>query len=180
MHIIRYICKTCSIRKILFAFMIIFSIIPTLCIYMLFKTYTINIVADKYINEYLMSLSSQIDYEFSSFENRLTSNYLYISLSPENLRCAESGKNTENMLRASAGISPYIKVVSIGIVKNVNINTNINTLFVLYCFDNCPVILYSPKIISKLKNMLKILGKIIKSQCKMLNSILYTNASVTW
>ena len=113
MHIIRYICKTCSIRKILFAFMIIFSIIPTLCIYMLFKTYTINIVADKYINEYLMSLSSQIDYEFSSFENRLTSNYLYISLSPENLRCAESGKNTEKMLMEILADNPAIDAAQI-------------------------------------------------------------------
>ena len=67
MHVLRYICKTCSIRNIFFVFILVFAIIPAFTVYFCFKSFTTGIVADKYINEYLMSLSSQIDYRFEAY-----------------------------------------------------------------------------------------------------------------
>ena len=45
-------------------------------------------------------------------------------------------KYTANKQNAKLGMSPYIKVESIGIVKKVKVKTSINTLFTLYVFDN--------------------------------------------
>lgn len=119
MHIARYICKTCSIRNVLFAFMVIFSIIPTLAIYFCFRTYTVNIVADKYINEYLMSLSKQVEYEFSFFEEQLTSNYLYITMNPEKISSVQQGKDIEKIMEEGFSGSECITGAQIIYASNV-------------------------------------------------------------
>ena len=98
MHVIRYICKTCSIRNILFSFLLVFAIIPTLIVYFCFKSFTMSIVADKYINEYLMSLSSQIDYMFSAYEDQLNTGYLRIALIPDKIRRINNNDNVEKLM----------------------------------------------------------------------------------
>lgn len=98
MHVLRYICKTCSIRNIFFVFILVFAIIPAFTVYFCFKSFTTGIVADKYINEYLMSLSSQIDYRFEAYEDQLNTGCLRISLSPDRIKRIKNDDNTEALM----------------------------------------------------------------------------------
>jgi len=111
MHVIRYICKTCSIRNILFSFLLVFAIIPTLIIYFCFKSFTMSIVADKYINEYLMSLSSQIDYMFSAYEDQLNTGYLRIALIPDKIRRINNSDNVEKLMSDAFSSEDRINIV---------------------------------------------------------------------
>lgn len=115
MHVLRYICKTCSIRNIFFVFILVFAIIPAFIVYFCFKSFTTGIVADKYINEYLMSLSSQIDYQFEAYEDQLNTGCLRIILNPDRIKRIKTDNNPEVLMDdAFSGLSAisYAQIVT--------------------------------------------------------------------
>ncbi len=107
-HILRYICRVCSIRSILFVFMLLFTVIPTLAVFFSFKSFTLDVIADKYLNEYLMSLSSHVEYNFSAFEEQLTKCYLNLALYPKTLSSLESGKGVDKLLETTFSDDPAV------------------------------------------------------------------------
>ena len=84
-------------------------------------------------------------------------------------------KYTANKHNAKLGISPYMNVVNIINGTNVSISINGSIVLVLYCFDNCLVILYIATTINTAEITFTILNTPISSKNIILKIILYTN-----
>lgn len=97
-HILKYICKTCSIHHILLVFMLIFTLLPALLGYWCLRSFTINIIGDKYLTGYISSLSSHISYSFEEFEDSINTSYLALSLYPGTIDSIEKRQNVEEIL----------------------------------------------------------------------------------
>lgn len=99
MNLFKYIYSTFPLHRILLVFMLIFTFVPLLLWYWCMQTFTYNIVADKYLNSYISTLTSHISYNFAAFEDTINTSYLQLALYPNTLNAIERNENINTILQ---------------------------------------------------------------------------------
>lgn len=99
MPIFKYICNTYPLHRILLVFLLIVTLPPLLLWYWCMQTFTYNVIADKYLNSYVSSLTSHISYNFAEFEDNINTAYLQLTIYPNTINAIEKNEAIEDILQ---------------------------------------------------------------------------------
>lgn len=119
MSLFKYIYSTVSLHRILFVFMLVFTFVPLLLWYWYMQTFTYNIVADKYLNSYISTLTSHINYNFASFEDTINNSYLQLTLYPNTVNAIEKNENINTILQYTFSNEDLISYAELVTPENV-------------------------------------------------------------